>query len=219
MPIADNQKFTAEVQLNGTVSAAGGQVRHTLAIFRYRRGNGSPPVSKVNIAAAVAAKLKGPWLALLNEDYTLDSVGVRIMEDPSDDWYLATGAGFTGPGLIAGDRLPPQDVAFLLLKTGFRGKHYRGAKFISPMSESDTTDATADLWNAACLARLNTLAAAIDDSVIDADTNTWSPIVCQHSLIDDSVIPWIIPFAVITNVKVKQSISHLKTRANKVSVY
>jgi len=219
MPIADNQKFTAEVQLSGTISAAGDMVRHTLAIFRYRRGNGALPIAKPVIAAAVAAKLKGPWLALLNEDYTLDSVDVRIMEDPSDDWYKGTGAGFTGPGLIAGDRLPPQDVAFLLLKTGFRGKHYRGAKFISPMSESDTTDATADLWNAACLARLATLAAAIDDSVVDADGNTWSPIVAQVSLIDDSVIPWIIPFAVITEVRIKQSISHLTTRANKVSVY
>lgn len=218
MPIADNQKWTLDLQIAGTVSAKGSQTYHVTTAFKYRRNANSAPLTKPSIAAAFQTTLVTEFAALLNESYTMDFIRTRFMEDPTDPYMDTVPAGPPVVGGIVGDRISPSIVSFFLKKTAYRGKHYRGRMFLSPMSESDTTAATADLWNAACLTRLNALAFKMNDTFTDVDGNVWAPIVVQNSLIDKSVIPWIIPFSVIVDVVPRKSLGRLLTRAP-ASVY
>jgi len=212
VPIPDAQKFTVEIDLQGTISPEGSQTYAVQTHFRYRRNTGVPLFDKQDIAFKFETLLVTQFAALLNHTYALDFIRVRCMEDPTDPFLDVVPAGAPVVGAIAGDRMPPDNVSFFLKRTAYRGKHYRGGMWLSPMSESDSTAGTADLWNAACLVRLNALAAKMDDNFIDAAGNVWTPVIVQVSLIDDSVIPWIIPYSPITQVVPRTSIGRFKTR-------
>ncbi len=212
MPIPDASKFTVEIDLQGTISPEGSQTYTTMTIFRYRRNTGAPVFDKSDIAFHFETTLVTEFAALLNHTYALDFIRVRCMEDPSDPFLDVVPAGAPVVGAIAGDRMPPDNVAFILKKTAYRGKHYRGGSWLSPMSESDTTAGTADLFNAAALTRLNAYAAKLDDNFTDTAGNVWTPIIAQMSLIDDSTVPWIVPYSPIVQAIPKKSVSRLKTR-------
>jgi hypothetical protein len=210
--IPDASKFTVQIDLQGTIASEGSQTYTTMTNFRYRRNTGAPIFDKLDIALRFEIALVTEFAALLNHTYALDLIRVRCMEDPTDPFLDVVPAGAPVVGAILGDRMPPDNVAYILKRTGFRGKHYRGGQWLSPMSELDTTAGTADLFNAAALTRLNAYAAKIDDNFTDTAGNVWTPIIAQMSLIDDSTIPWIIPFSPITSAVPKKSVSRLKTR-------
>lgn len=218
MPVPDAQRFTVEMAVTGVIAAKGASEYRTTSIFRYRRGNGVPALNKTDIAATWQAMVGPPLVALLNESWSWSFIRTRFMEDPTDPYLDVVPVGAPVVGAVAGDRLPPDNTAYILQRSIFRGKHYRNGRFFSPMSESDTTAATADLWNAACQARLNTLCAQLKNDFIDTAGNTWTPIIAQMSLIDNSVIPYIIPFAPIAVAIPRKSIGRFKRRAP-ASVY
>lgn len=213
MPVADADKFTAEIVIAGTIAPKGSRTYVTSTTFRYRRNTGVPALNKTDIAAAFQTLLGAAFSAVLNESWTWDFIRVRFMEDPSDPYLDVVPVGAPIVGGVAGDRLPPDNTAFLLAKSAYRGKHYRNGRFLSPMSEADTTAATADLWNAACQARLATLTALLDNAFIDTAGNVWTPIIAQISLMDKTIIPYIIPYAPIVEGVARKSIGRFKRRA------
>lgn len=218
MPIPDASKFTVELAITGTIAAKGSNAYNTTTIFRYRRNTGVPALDKTDIAAAWQTMMGAAYAAVLNESWTWNFIRTRFMEEPVDPYLDVVPVGAPIVGGVAGDRLPPDNTAFILSKSAYRGKHYRNGRFLSPMSESDTTAATADLWNAAAQARLATLTALFDNSFIDTAGNVWAPIIAQMGLIDKSVIPWIIPYAPIVTAVARKSIGRFKRRAP-ASVY
>lgn len=210
MPIADNLKLTAEIVVQGTIAAAGAGVQNTFNIFHYRRNAVVNPIDKGALATEFEGGPLAALVAVLNLTWSVKGITIRMMEDPSDAAEFFADAA---PGAIAGDRLSPVITSFLLTRTGLRGKRYQGNKKFGPMSESDTTSGSEDNWNAACLARLATLATAIGANLIDGTPNIWTPCVVSRLYSDFTAVPCVISSADITSVAVRKSPGRLKGRA------
>ncbi len=211
MAIPDNQKLTAEVQIEGQIASEGASARPWLSIFHLRRANPTLPISKANLASAFITHYAVPLQALLNNTWTATTVRVRIMEDVTDP-FIDTSILGGWVGGVAGDRLPPDNIAFFNVKTALRGGTFRGRKFWSPMSESDTTAGTTDLWNAAALLRLGAVATSYATTITDADGNVWAPQVVSRTLSSNKPVPALIIATPIVSVAVRKSIGRFKKR-------
>jgi hypothetical protein len=111
-------------------------------------------------------------LAALNHRLTLANIMCRIINDAQDAFATTTD---NHVGAIAGDSMPTGNAAFLYFKTGVRGRAYRGGKHLFPMSESDTTTGTDDVWNVTALANLAAAATAFASSFTDSGGDTYVP--------------------------------------------
>jgi hypothetical protein len=160
-----------------SVAAAGSGTKLFNFICHWRRIATTVAIDKTLIDTAYQAAIVVPLMAALNARATQVNNQVRSMNDAND---LYSTVAHAVVGAIAGDSMPTEDAAFLLLRTNLRGKSYRGSKHLGPMSESDSTAGTEDLFNAACLARLATIAAAIVAGFTDTTPNTWKPSVLSR---------------------------------------
>lgn len=171
MPLPANQITQIEIVVNGVVGAGGSNSRPAQVVYHFRRNNTVQPLSKSNISIAFQAAFVAPMLAALNARYTQQNNAIRWLNDIEDPYAFFTNSN---PGAITGDSMPTDQAAFLLLRTTLRGKFARGSKHFFPFSEADTTSGTDDIFNAACLARLATLATALQTTFADANTNIWT---------------------------------------------
>lgn len=213
MPIPDAQKLTAEVYIQGVIAAEGASELGWISTFHYRRPNGALALSKSALATTFMANFGLVLQALLNNTWSATYVYVRMLEDITDpnEGFLIGGGGWTGG--VAGDRMAPDNTAFFNVKSSLRGPQYRGRKFWSPMSESDTTAGTADLWNAGALARLTAVANVMKGNLTDANGNVWAPVIYSRSLSSTKPVPALIVATPIANIYVRQSIGRFKKRA------
>jgi hypothetical protein len=177
MPIPLNQVTIAQVVLRGVSAAGGSSAKNINFVFHYRRTAVAINPTKTALETAFQAAVAVPLIAALNARFTQQATYVRWMNDAQDAYVGFTRAVVGG---VAGDSMPTNEAAFLLEQTGLRGRSYRGSKHLGPMSESDTTGATDDLFNAAALARLATVAAALLVQVVDATPNNWNPCVLSR---------------------------------------
>lgn len=214
MPIPDADKIHIEASVVGLMAAGGSSAVDVVNVFHYRRTTFVAVFNKVSFEAAFHTKILTPLLAMLNARYTHNLTRVRILDDPTDPYLDTT---HTGVGAIAGDSLPSVATAYMAIRTALRGKRYRGAKQFGPMSESDTTT-NGDVFNAACLTRLGTMANALDDSITDGDGNVYNPCIFSRFLSTFPPNPVNVVSNDITQVLVRKTIGRLKRRAVK-SVY
>lgn len=170
MPIPLNQVTVAEINMVGTMAAGGSNAQTVIFSFHLQRAAVAVNPTKAALDAAFQAAIAVPIAAALNVRYTQVYNAVRWVNDAQDGPQAFAHAAV---GAIAGDSMASFDAAFILMRTALRGKSYRGGKHLSPMSETDTTGGTDDTWNAACLARLATIATAIVTPIVDATPNTW----------------------------------------------
>jgi hypothetical protein len=170
MPIPANQMVDWEVIVNGTAAAAGSNSRPVAIVFHFRRTTLTTAVNPANLKTAFVTAIATPIAAALNIRFTGQNVSVRCINDAT---YAPIFFTFTTPGVITGDSMSTTLSAYILLRTGLRGKSYRGSKHLFPLSESDTTVAGDDVLNAAALARMATIAAAILAGFTDSDGNVW----------------------------------------------
>jgi len=179
MPIPANQIQVAEVVMTGFAAAGGSNNRQDQMVFHFRRTAVVNAVTKAGVDAAFQATIATPIAAALNVRYLQANNSVRWVNDAQDaPTYFAHALA----GAVAGDGMTTTQAAFILLRTGLRGRNYRGSKHLFPMSEADTTLATDDIFNAAALARLATVAAAILTGFVDGLLNVWVPCVLSRSL-------------------------------------
>lgn len=177
MPIPANQITHCEIQVFGEASSAGSSAKRFDFTFHYRRTAVVLPLVKGDIDTAFQAAIVVPLGAALNNRYTQTRNTVRFINDALD---APTDFSHAVVGAVAGDSMAVACAAYFLLKTGLRGKSYRGGKHFGPMSEADTTAATADIFNAAALARFATLSAAMLTGFTDAGGNIWIPSVLSR---------------------------------------
>jgi len=191
MPIPAANITHAEVIMGGLISAGGSNSINTQFVFHYRRTGVTVAPSKANLAAAFQAGPAVPIIAMLNARWSEKYVSVRWMDDPLDQAVPFTNVN---AGAIAGDSMPTHVAVYVLLRTGLKGRSYRGSKHFGPFSESDATALGDDILNAAAQARLATTITAIGAALIDASPNTWNP--CVYSRVLSS--PLLQPIATIT---------------------
>lgn len=177
MAIYTTGDYIAEIQLAGTVAAGGSNLKRVLFTFHYRPLSLTPTPVKTGLEARFQTVVATPIAAALNARFTQVANIVRWLDNATDP-----GVAFaeTLPGLVVGDSMPMTSAAYLLLRTGLRGKWYRGSKHLGPMSEADTTTGADDIFNAAALTRLGAVASAILSSLVVPSGNTWVPVVVSR---------------------------------------
>lgn len=168
MPLADASKTHVEAVVVGLMTAAGGISVPTVNVFHFRRTTFVNVFSKGAFEAAFQTNIMASIKAALNIRWNHTMTRVRCIND-ADDPYQDT--IYTETGAITGDSLPSDQSAYLLLRSGVRGRNYRGNKHLGPMSESDTTT-TSDIFNGGAMTRL----AAIGTALV-AGFTTGAPVV------------------------------------------
>jgi hypothetical protein len=163
-----------EISMHGIVTAGGSQTKNSASVFHFRSSAPTTTINKPAIEAAFSGQIAAPILALLNNRYTQTFNTVRLLNNPLDPLYQAAE---TGVGAITGDSMPMANQSFVLARTAVRGKSFKGAKKLFPLSESDTTHGTDDILNAAALARYATLATAWLAGFTDGVGIIWLPVI------------------------------------------
>lgn len=178
MAIPDADKQHWEISVLGRMTAGGGNAVLTANVFHYRRNLFPAPAVKSEIEAAFEALVVAPILLLLNARWTHTQTTVRCLNDALDPPVVFA---HTDPGNVAGDSLQSDQAAYLLVRTGTRGRSFRGSKHFGPMSETDVTT-NGDVWNAAALTRIGDVATAMVANLTDASGNVYVPGVLSRKL-------------------------------------
>jgi hypothetical protein len=210
MPIPANQMLNIEVHVHGNCAAGGSSNRLSDNSFFFQRTNPALALpTKTQIDAAFQAAIVVPMGAALNARWLQTRNSIRYLDDALDAFVDFSHAV---AGAIAGDSMTTIDAAFLLARTGLRGKSYSAKKHLFPMSESDTTSGTDDLFNAACLTRLAAIGTAWLGGFTDASGNIWKPIVFSRKLSQVKVNPTTVVANTIISVAVNKRIGEMKHR-------
>jgi hypothetical protein len=215
MPVADNKKLHAEIIVYGRTSSAGSGVIRTVNTFHYRRNAVVVPADKTALDTAFQAAVVVPMGAALNNRWTQDFNTVRFINDPLDP---PTSFSHAVVGGRTGDSMASLNCAYVLMRTAFRGKSYRGFKRFGPLSESDTTAATEDILNAASIALFATLRTAMIATLVDATPNSWTLEVVSRLLSNFDVTPCIVESADVNQIVLNKRITRSKRRET-ASVY
>jgi len=198
-----------EVYTRGLVASAGSTTRYSEQVYHFRRSATIGTFDKSHIDTAFQAAIVVPCYAALNVRVTQQFNTVRVLNDALDAPQVFNHAVV---GAIAGDSMATSVSAYIKGETGVRGRSYRGSKKLFPMSESDTTVATDDLWNTGCLTRLGTYAAAWLAGFTDSDGNTWTPVIVSRLLSQLRLNNVLITWNFLTSVAVRKTAGTMRRR-------
>lgn len=215
MPIPANQVTHVEIIMHGNSAAGGSNSKIFDFVFQFRRTAVINPIVKAGVDAAFQAAIAVPIAAAVNARYTQIFNSVRWLNDAQDAPITFAHAIVGG---VAGDSQSTASTAFILHRTGLRGGSFKGGKHLGPMSEADCTAGTDDIWNAAALARLNPVAAAILAGFVDAQANVWVPAVLSRKLSQLKVNPTTVLANDVAQTAVNKRVGKMKRRMVK-SIY
>lgn len=207
MAIPANQIIHAEIQFKGIASAGGSNAVRIDNVFHYRRTTTVNAPSKTALETAFQAGPVAAILLALNARFTQTANTVRWIDDALDQ---ALPIAESGVGAVAGDPQSTIDAVYVLLRTGIKGKSYRGSKHFGPLSEADAT--VGDILNAAAITRFGVVIAAMAASLIDSNGNTWVPQVFSRTLsqVDDN--PTTVVANDVTSILLNKRIGRMKRR-------
>jgi hypothetical protein len=210
MPIPSNQMLNIEVHVHGICAAGGSGSRFSDFSYFFQRTNPALALpTKTQIDTAFQTAVVVPLGAALNVRWLQTRNSIRYLDDALDAFVDFSHAV---AGAIAGDSMATTLSAFQLGKTGLRGKSYEAKKHLFPMSESDTTIGTDDIFNAACLARLATLATAWLAGFTDASGNIWKPICFSRVLSQVRSNPTTVIANVLTSILTNKRVGRMSHR-------
>lgn len=173
MPIyTTTDRNVCEIVSHGLVASGGSNSRFSISTWNFRRTAIVNPVNESNIEAAFQAAIGIPLTNVLNNRYVQTSTACRIINDATRLGSLTTRAV---AGAVAGDSMPMDGTLYFMMNCAIRGKGVRGSKHLFPMSESQTTAGTSDIWNAGALTLFGLLTAAVLTGFTDSDGNVWKP--------------------------------------------
>lgn len=130
----DAERNHFEVIIRGTTDALGGQSQSTYTKLHYVRTPGVGTYSPSSTLTALLAKFKTEWLALSSIKWNMDSIGIRVLNDPTEVEVISV---VDEPGAVAGDMVQA-DVCHLFAKgSSLRGGNYRGKAFIPGVAETN----------------------------------------------------------------------------------
>lgn len=206
MPIPLNQVTVAEIVMRGLIAAGGSNAVRTNFVFHYRRLAVSVDPTKTALNTIFTTDIATPVAAALNVDWAASLHDIRWVNDATDAYASFTA---TEVGAITGDRLQTFVAAYLLMRTGLRGRNYRGSKHLGPMSESDIGD---DVFNAGCLTRLTTIATALGTTLTDSTGNQWKLTLLSRNLSQLKVNPTTVTTNDVTSILVRESVGTMRGR-------
>ena len=215
MAIPANQIIHAEVIMQGLIASGGSNAVQTQFIFQYRRIATAVASTKGALATAFQAAIGIPVIAALNARWSEQFVSIRWINDALDQALPFTNVNVGG---VAGDSLASHISQFMLFRTGIKGRSYRGGKHFGPFSEADVTAAGDDVFNAAALVRIQSVATALATPLVDSTTNQWNLCVYSRVLSQSRVNPTTIIANDVATILINKRVANMKRRQVK-SVY
>ncbi len=215
MPIPQNQILCGEIHMVGSMASGGSNVINTDFLFHFRRITNVVAPNKANLHVAFKAAVGAAVYAALNITWTASFIRIRWPNDPLDQF---TDFADASVGAISGDRMSSEDSAYLTFATSLRGKSYRGGKHIAPMSETDSTSGSDDIFNAGALTRLAAINTALLAGLTDTDGNQWVFAVLSRKLSNFEVTPCVLQLNDVVQARVNKRIGSMLRRKVK-SVY
>lgn len=198
-----------EIVVKGTVAAGGSNQTPCGNVFYYRKSLNSAGTNKGNVKTIFTTTVIAPLLAATHQDYAPNACVIRNIQDATDP---AQEIAIAGNGAILTDREPSEDSVVMRLKSGYRGKTFRGFKLFGGTNEIDTTQ---DILTGAGLARWQ----AVRDSLIvvlgDADGNQWTPFLASRYQVNWTVNPCIVRGVDIQSCTLNLRISRMTKRRAK----
>jgi hypothetical protein len=178
-------------------------------VWNYRRTATAVDATKVALVNAFIANVIPKIKLALNNRYTGTNITVRWLNDAQDAPSLTAEVGV---GNVAGDGMTTANAAFMLFKTALRGRSYRGGKHMFPLSESNTTAGTEDLFNAGALTLFGDLATAALAQLTDATGNVWNPCIVSRVLSQLKVNPTTVTANDVTSIAINKRIGTMRHR-------
>jgi hypothetical protein len=175
MPFVPIVGSIAEVTAKGTYAAAGSSAKNIVSVFHYRLALITAPPTKTALETRFDTIVSLPCLAAFNIRYTQQETRVRWINDATDP---AVSFARAGVGAIATDSSSVDDCVSMLLRTGLRGRAYRGSKHFVGLNEIDTTG---DVLTGAGLTRWQAVQTGVFATLVDALVNSWVPCVLSRS--------------------------------------
>jgi hypothetical protein len=195
--------------MKGTVAGAGSNSRSAAFVFNWYRVLTALAVDKGHIDTAFNTSICNPIWSALNARFTQTYNTVRYVNNWLDQPVRFAHAH---AGSITGDSMPTTCSAFIELTTGLRYSFNRGSKKLFPMSETDTTTGSDDMFNAACVTRLTTIASAIVAGFTDSDGNIWAPVILSTKYSQLGQAPAMIYATPVTGATVSSRIGSMRHR-------
>jgi hypothetical protein len=208
------QQF-AELILKGNMSAQGSNTINVVNVFHYARTAGTGAPDKASLATSFQTIVLPSILAVLNNSLTYTDISVRWFDDVEDPFLDVT---ISKPGGVSGDRMAPQNAVFILLRTGKRGKSFKGGHHFGPLSESDTTAPASDVLNAAALSNWTNVELNLKANLSDSGSNTWTPFIFSRRKSQFKTNPTNIVGATVAQALINKRIGRMRHREVK-SVY
>lgn len=147
------------------------------SVYHYQRTATALPIVKGDIATRWHTAVGLLELGMVTSDCTEEDVSVRCIDDPLDPYTIQP---FTGSGARPTPRLP-LGIAFAWeLRTGVRGRSYKGSKHLGPLSEADVSQD--EIGGTAILTAIGLYQAAVIASFTDTAGNAWVPFVWSRTL-------------------------------------
>jgi len=166
----------AQIIMDYNVIARGSNSRRMSNTFYYRRTAIVLGVDKASLGASFESVVGSVFLAAANEDVTTPKTKIRwlnVRTDPTVERAM------TGPGAIAGQRLPLDTTVVMNIGTNKRLPRYKSRKFFGGGNEADTTG---DVLTGAGLGRWQSLRDALLLPLSDTPGNVWIPVTLQGAL-------------------------------------
>lgn len=215
MPISPALITHAEIHLVGNIVAGGSNNKATDYTFNYRRTTTVNPLSKPNLDTIFQATVAAKILLATNVRWGQISNTVRWVDDATDP---PVPIAHVNLGAIGTDGMSSGETAYVLLRTGLRGKNYRGSKHFTGLSEADTTQPNDDVLNAAAIVLWGTVITGMGTPLVDASGNTWVLQVLSKTLSQLVINPTTVVANDVTTLFLNKRIGRMKRRAVK-SVY
>src|SRR5690349_18742457 len=130
-PLPDSACLVAQINMRGVVASAGGNSINAENIFYFRRTSGVPTLSETVLETAFQNNVALTILAALNLRYTQTLNAVRMINDTTRPFVFVNRAI---AGSITGDSMPSNTAVYILSRTAYRGKSFKGGKHFFPLS-------------------------------------------------------------------------------------
>ncbi len=140
-----------EIIVQGSVATSGGGGKTFINTFHMQHvGGAGPAPTKAQIDTMFVTNIWSVIFPNLTTDWVGQQITVRFMDDSTD---VPAVTSVPASGTDALPRLDSFSAAVLLLRTGLRGKSYRGSKHFGPLASStvvkdELTNAAVTAWNA-----------------------------------------------------------------------
>lgn len=199
--------------LKGELLTTGGQVKKCLNVFDFKRFSGSAAPDRSAIDGSLWTIIQGHLTAATVARYTVPRRSVRFLDDPTDAEVEYTSTPLTGSQ--EGDGYASDSAVYMLLKTGARGRSFKGSKHFGGLCEDDTINDQLDASGIALWTDVLNDLKTYGITGVAIGANVWKMVVVSTLLSDLEAYPAVITGADISNVLLNLTIGTMGHRRQK----